>query len=143
MLAAVLALLRGDDELAELGGPGFVVQPFTSYDQIPNPDGLFLTIVWGVTNFAVEVQENGEQHFDVYAHYPISKSTRVQKINDPLDLCDGIFRAVPDNPPVVGGDGWQLGYVGFRGRGPVFTDQGYMTICRKASYTALGAKVTA
>jgi len=143
MLASVLQLLRTDTTLADLGGNGFVVKPFTSYDQIPNPNGLFITIVWGVMDFATEVQENGPQYFDLYAHIPISVSTRVQNLNDPLDRCDEIFTAVPDNPPVAGGDGWQLGFVGLRGRGPVFTDEGYMTMCRKASYMALGAKVTA
>lgn len=137
--AAVLDLLRGDSALATLGAPGFVVEAQFSYDQRPNDRGAFIVIVWRHTDFDEDIQSNGEQHFDVYVHIPVSVSTDFGRINAILNRVDAIFRAVPDNDPVVGGDGEQLDFVGFAGRSMDMTDEGYETICRYASYMALSS----
>jgi hypothetical protein len=141
--AAILDLLRGDTQLATLGGTGFVVEAQFSYDQRPNDQGAFIVICWRHTDFDEDIQENAEQHFDLYVHIPVAISTDFGRINAILDQVDVIFHAVEDNPPVVGGDGQQLNFVGFEGRGMDMTDEGYQTICRQASYMALSCKVTA
>lgn len=141
--AAVLSLLRGDTELATLGGTGFVVQAGFSYDQRPNDAGAFIVIMWRHTDFDDGVQSNAERHFDLYVHIPVKVSTDFGRIDNILDQVDKIFAAVQDGPPVVGGDGVQLDYVGFEGRGMDMTDDGYQTICRQASYMALSCTVDA
>lgn len=141
--AAILDLLRGDTQLATLGGTGFVVEAQFSYDQRPNDAGAFIVICWRHTDFDEDVQENAEQHFDLYVHIPVTVSTDFGRIDVILDRVDEIFKAVEDNPPMVGGDGQQLNYVGFEGRSMDMTDEGYQTICRQASYLALSCKVTA
>ncbi|OIN79345.1 hypothetical protein [Mycobacterium malmoense] len=146
---SVLQLLRGDTELASIANDatlagfeltGFVVEPFTTYDQVPNLAGAFMTIVWRTTDFEVEIQENGLQWFDLYGHLPIVLGTDYKLINAMFDRVDDLFAAVENGDPVIGGDGWQLEQVGFAGRGPQITDDGYMTICRQASYYAIGSK---
>ncbi|WP_230870828.1 hypothetical protein [Mycobacterium canetti] len=139
---AVLTLLRNDALLAALGGTGFVVVPNFAADQRPNDAGTFIVIAWGVTDFDDSLQENTEHHFDLWIHIPVSVSTDFVRIDNINDRIDEIFVAVADNPPVVGGDGWQLNHVGFEGRGPDFTDAGYQTICRRASYMALSCKAS-
>lgn len=141
--AAVLDLLRGDATLATLGGPGFVVEAQFSYDQRPNDLGAFIVIVWRHTDFDDSVQSNAERHFDLYVHIPVSVSTDFGRIDAILDRVDAIFAGVPDGAPVIGGDGLQLDYVGFEGRGMDMTDDGYQTICRQASYMALSCTVNA
>jgi hypothetical protein len=141
--AAVLDLLRGDTELATLGGTGFVVDAQFSYDQRPNDQGAFIVICWRHTDFDEDVQENAEQHFDLYVHIPMVVSTDFGRIDAILDRIDELFKAVEDGDPVVGGDGYQLVFVGFEGRSMDMTDDGYETICRQASYMALGSKATA
>jgi hypothetical protein len=141
--AAVLSLLRGDAELATLGGTGFVVQAGFSYDQRPNDLGAFIVIMWRHTDFDDSIQANAERHFDLYVHIPIAVSTDFGRIDDILDRVDVIFKGVEDGAPVVGGDGWQLNYVGFEGRGMDMTDEGYQTICRQASYMALSCTTSA
>ena len=143
--AAVLELLRGDGELVALGGDGFdpetmIVAQF-SYDQRPSSVGPFIVICWRTTPFSGEVQENAEKRFDVYVHIPIAVSTDFGRVDAMLDRIDTIFAAV-EGFPVTGGDGMQLNYVGFRGRGPDQTDEGYETICRPASYMALSCSAT-
>jgi hypothetical protein len=144
--ATVLALLRNDTELAALE-PGLVIVPQYSFDQRPNGNdirppgnGPFIVICWRTTDFAVEIQSNGPKHFDLYVHMPVKTSTDYGRIDAMIDRCDEIFGAVEDNDPVLGSDHWQLEIVGFQGRGPDITDQGYETICREASYYALGSK---
>jgi hypothetical protein len=141
--AAVLALLRGDAELATLGGAGFVVQAGFSYDQRPNDLGAFIVIMWRHTDFEDSIQANAEQHFDLYVHIPVAVSTDFGRIDLILDRCDVLFKGVEDGAPVVGGDGQQLNYVGFEGRGMDMTDDGYQTICRQASYMALSCTTSA
>ncbi|GJO41975.1 hypothetical protein [Mycobacterium marinum] len=141
--AAVLTLLRNDAPLVALGGSGFVVVPNFEADQRPNDAGAFIVIAWGVTDFEEAIQDNGPWHFDLYIHWPVALSTDFVRIDDMNDRIDEIFKSVEDGPPVVGGDGRALYYVGFEGRGPDFKDSGYQTICRKASYMALSNKVTA
>lgn len=141
--AAVLSLLRGDDELRALGGDGFVVVPEYEADQRPNDvPGAFLVICWRTTDFAVEIQDNGPQHFDVYAHIPKVVSTDFSDLDRLLDRCDEIFRAVNDGDPVAGGDGQQLELVGFQGRGIDIDDEAYESISKSASYFALGSKAS-
>lgn len=146
--AAVLHLLSNDATLATLGGTaiggtGFVVVAQYSYDQRPNDDGAFIVIVWRHTDFEDSIQANAERHFDLYVHIPKLKSTDFADIDAILDRCDKIFAAVEDTGPVVGGDGLQLDFVGFEGRGMDMTDDGYETICRQASYMALSCTVSA
>ena len=143
MRAAVLDLLRGDSQLATLGGTGFVVEAQFSYDQRPNDRGAFIVIVWRHTDFDDDMQENAEHHFDLYVHIPVSVSTDFVRIDNIIDRVDEIFKNVEDAPSVLGGDGWQLNFIGFEGRSMDMTDEGYQTICRQASYMALGCKVTA
>lgn len=142
MRDAVYSLLNTDTQLQSLGGTGFVVEAQFSYDQIPNAQGAFLVIVWRTTDYAIEIQSNGVHHFDVYAHLPVKVSTDFVWIDNLLDRCDQIFAAVEDGVPVAGADGWQLEYVGFQGRSLDQTDGDYQTICRSASYYALGSKTT-
>lgn len=140
---AVLTLLSGDTQLATLAalvGTGFVVVPEFSADQRPNDAGPFMVICWRTTDFASEIQANGPQHFDLYVHIPVAVSTRFVLIDNMIDRCDDLFRGVEDGDPVVGDDGWQLEYVGFQGRSMDMKDEGYETICRSASYFALGSK---
>jgi hypothetical protein len=141
--AAVLSLLRGDATLATLGGTGFVVEAQLSYDQRPNDAGAFIVIVWRHTDFEDDIQANAERHFDLYVHIPMLVSTDFGRIDAILDRCDALFAAVADGDPVAGGDGLQLDYVGFEGRGMDMTDEGYETICRQASYMALSCTVPA
>lgn len=141
--AAVLELLRGDATLAGLGGPGFVVQAGYSYDQRPNDQGAFIVLMWRHTDFDDSIQANAEQHLDLYVHIPVAVSTDFGRIDDILDRVDTIFAAVPDAPPIVGGDGRQLNFVGFEGRSMDITDEGYQTICRYASYLTLSSTANA
>lgn len=141
MRDAVLTLLANDTELAAIGaaiGAGFTVVANFSVDQRPNNSGAFLVIVWRTTDFDVTVQANTFHHFEVYAHIPVAVSTDFVSIDRLLDRCDAIFAGVEDTP-VAGADGWQLDYVAFHGRGIDTTDEGYQTICRSASYAALGS----
>lgn len=141
---AVLTLLRQDSQLAALGGPGFVIVPNNEAEQRPNDRGGFIAIVWGETDFAEEVQHNGPDHFDLYVHWPVALSTDYVRINNLIDRCDEILRAVEEtNGGVVGADDRCLTYVGFEGRGPDVTDAAYKTICRRASYMALSHRVIA
>lgn len=142
--AAVLELLRGDTELATLGGTGFVVEAGFSYDQRPNDLGAFIVIMWRHTDFEDDIQANAEQHFDLYVHIPVKVSTDYGRIDAVLDRVDAMFTGVAAaDPPVVGGDGRQLDFVGFEGRSMDMTDEGYQTICRYASYMALSCTVNA
>lgn len=141
--AAVLAMLRGDTDLATLGGPGFVAVADFSYQQRPNDRGAFIVIIWRHTDFEDSIQANAERHFDLYVHIPKSVSTDFGRIDKILDRVDVIFKGVEDGAPVVGGDGQQLNYVGFEGRGMDMTDDGYETICRQASYMALSCTTSA
>lgn len=141
--AAVFSLLSEDATLASIGGTGFTVVPSQAADQRPNDKGAFIVIVWGSQDFSDEVLENGPQRFDLYVHLPVLVSTDYVIIDRLIDRCDEIFAAVEDGPPVVAGDGWQLNFVGFEGRGPSVSDRGYRTICRRASYAALSCKVSA
>jgi hypothetical protein len=142
MRDAVFTLLSTDTQLQTLGGTGFVVVPNFAGDQRPNDAGAFIVITWGITDFKQAIQANGPHHFDVYANIPVALSTDFVRIDAILDRCDDIFGAVEDGDPVVGGDGYQLEYVGFQGRSLDMTDEGYQSICRSASYYALGSKVT-
>lgn len=139
---AVLALLRGDQRLKDLGGAGFVVEPEFSFEQRPNGSGAFIVICWRTTDFEPDIQANAAQYFDLYVHMPVKVSTRFAPINQIIDRCDELFRGVEDSDPVVGDDGWQLEYVGFQGRGFQMKDETYETICRPASYFALGSRIT-
>lgn len=142
--AAVLELLRADPQLAQLGGPGFVVEAQFSYDQRPNDRGAFLVICWRHTDFDDDIQSMAEQHFDVYAHIPARGSTDFGRINALLDRVDQIFRDAMDSPTaIVGSDGLRLDHIGFEGRGMDQTDDGYQTICRPASYMALSSNASA
>jgi hypothetical protein len=142
--AAVLQLLRADTQLATLGGVGFVVEAQFSYEQRPNDRGAFAVICWRHTDFEDDIQANAEQHFDLYVHLPVAVSTDYGRIDAVLDRVDELFAGVSDaQPPVVGGDGRQLDFVGFEGRSRDLTDEGYQTICRYASYLALSSTVNA
>ncbi|TDO18134.1 hypothetical protein EV580_1316 [Mycobacterium sp. BK086] len=148
--AAVLELLRGDATLAGLGGTGFVVVPQHEADQAPNLLGGFLVICWRHTDFDEDIQDNAEQHFDVYAHWPVPAtpggvgSTDFGRVNSLLDRVDAIFRAACNSgEPFVGSDGLRLDYIGFEGRGMDVKDDGYQTICRPASYMALSSNANA
>lgn len=141
---AVLTLLREDATLAGLGGTGFVVVPNHEADQIPNTRGAFIVIVWGETEFAEEILDNGPSDFDLYVHIPVAVSTDYVRIDKLIDRCDEILRAVEEtNGGVTGGDDRCLTFVGLAGRGPDVTDTTYKTICRRASYMALSHKVIA
>lgn len=143
---AVLSLLRNDSQLAALGGTGFVVVPEYSTDQRPNDAGAYIVICWRTVDFAAEVQSNGAEHFELWAHIPMATpggSTDFGRIDALFDRCDDIFAAVEDGAPVDGGDGRALCYVGFEGRGIDITDEGPQTICKSAAYFALSSKVSA
>lgn len=138
--AAVLSMLRDDDELRTVGGTGFVVVPEYEADQRPNDAGAFLVICWRTTDFAPEIQDNGPQHFELWAHIPLVVSTDFGRLDALLDRCDAIFKAVNEaGAPVDGGDGSKLEQVGFAGRGIDFTDEGYETICKSAAYFAVSS----
>jgi hypothetical protein len=139
---AVMSLLRGDAQLAELGGTGFIVVPEYEADQRPNGAGAFLVVCWRTVDFVQAIQDNGPKYFDVYAHIPVAVSTDFGRLDALLDRCDDIFRAVEDGPPVDGGDGWQLEQVGFAGRGIDVDDEGYETITKPANYYALSSKTS-
>lgn len=138
MRDAVFTLLDTDTQLATLGGSGFLVLAQYSYDQ--RPAGVFVVVVWRTTDFEQAIQSNAAHHFDVYVHIPIGVSTDFVRVDRILDRCDAIFGAVEDGDPLVGDDGWQLEYVGFQGRSMDMKDEDYETICRSASYYALGSK---
>lgn len=147
--AAVLSLLRSDTTLADLGGAGFVVIPQHDADQKPDAEA-FMVICWRHTDFDDDIQNNAGRHFDLYVHVPVAASptgmqgsTDYGRIDAMIDRVDEILGAVEDGPPIVGGDGYQLEYVGFEGRSFDFTDDGYQTICKYASYMALCSKVIA
>lgn len=147
---AVWKLLSADTALAALAGNGFVVLPQYEAEQRPDAEG-FIVICWRHVDFDEDVQENAERHFDIYAHSPISVSATGNRgsndfgrLDNMLDRCDEIFKAVADaTDPVVGDDGWQLNFVVFEGRGMDITDEDYQTISKQASYAALACKVTA
>lgn len=140
---AVWTLLNGDSELQDLGGPGFMVLEQYSQDQPPE-GAAFIMICWRHVDFDDDIQDNAGRHFDLYAHLPVKKSTRLGRIDNILDRCDAIFKSVNDSTdPAVGEDGWQLDQVVFEGRGLDFEDDDYETICKQASYMALACKVTA
>lgn len=138
---AVFSLLRADDQLAALGGPGFTIVAEYDADQRPNDAGGFLVICWRTTDYATEIQDNSAQHFELWAHWPIANSTDFGRLDALLDRCDDIFKAVNEaGTPVNGGDGRQLEYVGFAGRGIDITDESYETISKSAAYFAIGSK---
>lgn len=138
---AVLSLLRNDTQLATIDKSGpVVVVPEYSYDQAPSLTGPFIVICWRTTEFVEEIQDNGPDHFELWVHLPVKVSTDFGRIIAIIDRCDDIFRAVEDDGPIDGGDGRQLDYVGFEGRGIDFTDEGPQTICKPASYFALSSK---
>ncbi|MBI2702104.1 hypothetical protein [Mycobacterium sp. 23] len=140
---AVWTMLNTDAQLATLGGAGFKAIAQYSEDQRPEA-AAFIVICWRNTEFAEEIQANGPRHFDLYVHIPVKVSTDFVRIENIIDRCDELFKAVEDaTDPVVGDDGWQLDYVGFEGRGLDFEDEGYQTICKSASYVALASKVIA
>ncbi|MDP7703181.1 hypothetical protein [Mycobacterium sp. TY815] len=140
---AVWTLLNADARLAELGGAGFMVIEQYATDQRPDA-AAFIVICWRHTDFSEEIQANAERHFELYVHIPVKVSTDFVRIENMIDRCDELFKAVEDSTdPVVGEDGWQLDYVGFEGRGLDFEDEGYQTICKSASYMALASKVIA
>jgi hypothetical protein len=140
---AVWELLNGDTALAALGGDGFAVVEQYSQDQ--RPDGAaFIVICWRHVDFDEDVQENTERHFDLYVHIPTKRSTRFGRIDNLIDQCDKLFKAVEDAAePVVGDDGWQLNFVIPEGRGLDFEDETYQTICKQASYKALACNTNA
>lgn len=140
---AVWTILNGDSDLAALGGAGFKVVEQYAVDQRPE-GAAFIVICWRQTDFNEDIQANAERHFDLYVHIPVKVSTRFGRIDDMIDRCDELFKAVEDaTEPVAGEDGWQLDFVGFEGRGLDFEDEGYQTICKSASYMALASKVIA
>lgn len=140
---AVWTLLNNDAQLAALGGDGFKAIAQYSEDQRPEA-AAFIVICWRHTDFNEDIQANAERHFDLYVHIPVKVSTDFVRIENMIDRCDELFKAVEDSTdPVVGEDGWQLDYVGFEGRGLDFEDEGYQTICKPASYMALASKVIA
>lgn len=141
MRDAVLTLLRGDDQLTTLGGDQFVVVPEYESDQRPG-DGPYIVVCWRAVDFTRAIQDNGPKHFDLWFHIPVDVSTVFSRIDALIDRCDTIFRAIEDGDPLVGADGWQLEQVGFAGRGIDVTDEGYETICKSASYYALGSKTS-
>jgi hypothetical protein len=135
----VLTLLRSDQQLAALGGSGFVIVPNFSGDQRPNDSGAFIVIRCGV-NDQPQFPILGPRHFDLWVHLP-AKWTDYVQIDNIIDRCDEILGAV-EGDHIIGADGWALDYVGFEGRGPDMKDQGYETICRRASYYALASKAS-
>lgn len=137
---AVLSLLKNDSELATLGGTGFKVVANYSQDQRPNDVGAFIEIRWGVDDFDRGLQ--GPRHFDVWVHIPVSVSTDFVRIDAMIDRIDDIFAAA-NATDTVGGDGVALNYVEPEGRSGDLDDEGYMTICRRASYRALSCKASA
>lgn len=139
---AVFSLLRDDDQLAALGGAGFVVVAEYDADQRPTDAAGFIVVCWRTTDYAAEIQDNSAQHFELWAHWPLAKSTDFGRLDALLDRCDDIFKAVnEDGTPIDGGDGRQLEQVGFAGRGIDITDEGYQTICKSAAYFAIGSKI--
>ncbi|WP_052957042.1 hypothetical protein [Mycolicibacter heraklionensis] len=136
---AVLKLLRGDQELADLGGEGFEIETNWSYDQRPNDKGPFIVLTWRPTDFSVAIQGNAGHHFNIWVHLPSEVSTDYVRIDDILDRIDEIFDAAADEA-VAGDDGRQLDCVQRHGRSPDLTDEDYRTICRYGAYEAFSHK---
>jgi len=137
--AAVLDLLRGDAQLATLGGAGFAIEPNYSYDQRPNDKGPFVVLIWRQTDFSREIQNNSARHLNVWVHIPSAVSTDYVRIDNILDRIDELFDGV-DGTDIVGADGWSLNYIQRHGRSPDLKDEDYQTICRYASYSAFSHK---
>lgn len=138
---AIYSLLKNDATLATLGGTGFTVEPNFTGDQRPNGSGAFMVIRWGPTDYDRAVQGNASHHFDLWVHFPAALSDDYVRIDDMIDRCDELFRAANDSQP-TGADGWILDEIDFEGRSGDFEDQGYQTICRRASYKALSHKAS-
>lgn len=130
---AIYRVLKNDSQLAELGGDDFVVLPNFSGDQRPNNNGAFIVIRWGYDDFDRGLA--GPHHFDLWVHMPASVSTDYVRIDNMIDRCDEIFVAANDTN-IIGGDGRILNAVQREGRSRDLVDQGYETICRRASYAA-------
>lgn len=135
---AIYSLLKNDTQLAALGGDGFTVVANFTADQRPNDTGAFLVLRWGTTDYASEVQTSGPWHFDVWVHIPSALSTDYVRIDNILDRVDALFEIANDaDSELAGADGRTVTVIVPEGRSGDLEDEGYMTICRRASYQVL------
>ncbi|WP_048890657.1 hypothetical protein [Mycobacterium heckeshornense] len=141
---AIYSLLKNDTTLAELGGDGFTVLANFTGDQRPNDKGAFMVIRWGVTDYERAIQDNGPRHFDIWVHIPASVSTDYVRIDNIFDRVDELFGAANEaSQELAGADGRTVTVILPEGRSGDFEDEGYMTICRRASYQVLSYKPVA